>query len=79
MPNTETPASRVGSLIDGIAEMARSFQDRAEEAIRQVRRRLPPVVIEHKLDLLERHVDRGFKRLDEKLDEVLRRIGSMAA
>jgi hypothetical protein len=59
--------------------MARSFQDRAEEVVRQVRRRLPPVVIEHKLDLLERHVDRGFKQLDEKLDEVLRRIGSKAA
>jgi len=32
------------------------------------------VALEHRIDALERHIDRRFKEVDAKLDEVIRRL-----
>ncbi len=65
--------------ITTLIEAARSFQDRATRLARQMRDRLPPVVIEHKIDALERHMDRRFKQLEERLDEIARQLRARAA
>jgi hypothetical protein len=46
---------------------------------RTLRDRFPPVVLEHRIDALERHLDRRFKEVDAKVDELMRRVGSKAA
>jgi hypothetical protein len=73
MSTQRTAVDRLTSVIpeayrQGIMRLARDLRDR-----------LPPVVLEHRLDALERHIDRRFKEIDAKLDELMRRAGSKAA
>jgi hypothetical protein len=62
---------------DRLARAGTSLQ--LERFARRVRDQLPPVVIQHRIDALERHVDRRFKEMDAKLEQVLRHLESRAA
>ncbi len=68
-----TMMDRLVSLIPG------SYRREVSRIAARLRDRLPPVMIERRIDALERHVERRFTDLEAKLDEVLRRITSRAA
>ena len=55
------------------------YRDELARLARGLRDRLPPVVIERRIDALERHIDRRFKEVEAKLEEIARRAGSKAA
>jgi len=38
----------------------------------RIRRRLPPVMIEHRIDVLERHVDKRLSEIEAKVEKILR-------
>ena len=45
---------------------------------RGVRDRLPLFVVQHRIDALERHIDRRFREVDAKLDDLARRMTKAA-
>ena len=61
-----------------IGAVPKGYRDEVSRIARKVRDRLPPVVIERRIDALERHVDRRFKEMEAKLDELGRRMGARA-
>jgi hypothetical protein len=56
-----------------------SYRREVTRFARQLRDRLPPVMLEHRIDALERHVDRRFLELEKKLDDVLARLAAKAS
>jgi hypothetical protein len=56
-----------------------TYRQEMVRVARRLRDRLPPVVIARRIDALERHIDRRFKEMAAKLDELSRRVGSGAA
>ena len=56
-----------------LAAIPKRYVDGVTGAARRVRDRLPPVVIEHRIEALERHIDRRFKEMEAKLDEAMKR------
>lgn len=75
MTSTEQPGV-VDRLVGVIPP---SYRREVTRFARQLRDRLPPVVLEHRIEALERHVDRRFLELDRKLDEVLARLAAKAS
>lgn len=73
---TTTQASVVDRLVGVIP---REYRVGMSRFVRQLRDRLPPVVLEHRIDALERHVDRRIHDLEDKLDRVLERIASKSS
>jgi hypothetical protein len=55
-----------------------SYRDEVVRLARGVRDRLPPFVVQHRIDALERHMDRRFREVDAKLDELARRMTKAA-
>ncbi len=68
-------ATVAGRLIGAVPK---GYRDELSRIARKLRDRLPPVVIERRIDALERHVDRRFKEMEAKLDELGRRTGTRA-
>jgi hypothetical protein len=56
-----------------------AYRQEITRLARGLRGRFPPVMLEHRIDALERHIDRRFKEVDAKLDELMRRVGAKAA
>jgi hypothetical protein len=67
----------VGERLIGVVPKA--YREELARIARMVRDRLPPVVIERRIDALERHLDRRFKEVEAKLEELGRRVGTRAA
>jgi hypothetical protein len=67
--STREPAGFFDRLV---AAIPKRYLDEVTRAARRVRDRLPPVVIEHRIDALERHIDRRFKEMEAKLEEIRR-------
>jgi len=40
----------------------------------RIRDRLPPVMVEHRIDALESHLDRRLGEIEAKVEEILRRM-----
>lgn len=55
--------------------MPEGIQREVTRLTKRVRDRLPPVVIEHRIDVLERRMNRRLKEIEGKLDDLLHRIG----
>ena len=68
-----TMTERVIGMLPG------SYRKEVTRAVNGIRNRLPPVVLEHRIDALERHVDRRFEGIEAKLDEIVARLRSRAA
>jgi hypothetical protein len=73
MATTATMMERLAGVVP------KPYLDDAARLMRRLRDSLPPVVIVHRIDALERHFDRRIAALEAKLDETLRRIGTKAA
>jgi hypothetical protein len=71
-----TQRTAIERLTDIIPE---TYRDQIARMARGLRDRFPPIVLQHRIDHLERHIDRRFKEIDAKLDELMRRVGPKAA
>ena len=50
------------------------YREEVSRVAHRIRDRLPPVMVEHRIDTLERHVGERLARLEAKVDELLRRL-----
>ncbi|HET9597238.1 MAG TPA: hypothetical protein VFP65_16740 [Anaeromyxobacteraceae bacterium] len=66
-----SPANLLGRLVESVPAQYRQEVTRVASRIRD---RLPPIMIEHRIDALERHVDERLTRLESKVDEILNRL-----
>ena len=68
------------SLADRLVELVpQSYRHELSRMVRQVRDRLPPVVIERRLDAIERRMKHGFEAIEAKLDAIERKLAQKAA
>jgi len=44
-----------------------------------IRDKLPPIMVEHRIDAFERHVDERLSQIEAKIDEVLQRLTKPSA
>ena len=76
--STHEPAR--ASVLDRLTDMVpKGYREEVMRVARGMRDRFPPIMIERRIDALERHIDRRFKEVETKLDELMRRVGSRAA
>jgi len=57
--------------------MRPEFPELTEEVARfanGIRDRLPPIIVEHRIDALQRHLDARLDAIEAKLDQVLGRL-----
>jgi hypothetical protein len=60
-------------VVDRLVELIpRTYRHEANRLAQQMWDRLPPVAILHRLDALERHVDRRIRELESKVDALAR-------
>lgn len=73
MSTQRTAIDRLTSVIP------EAYRQEITHLARGLRDRFPPVILEHRIDARERHIDRRFKEVDAKLDELMGRVGAKAA
>lgn len=73
--NTSKESGRNTLLDRVVASLPVQYRQGVTRVATRIRDSLPPVMIEHRLDALERHVDERLAELEAKLDEILRRSG----
>ena len=65
------------SMMDRLADVVpKPYREEMVRFARRVRDRLPPVMIERRIEALERHIDRRLGQIEAKLDAVLARLES---
>ena len=69
--NGSTRTTVLGRLVEAVPEQYRQEMTRLAQRIRD---RLPPVMIEHRIDALERHVDSRLSEIEAKVEKILRRL-----
>jgi len=69
--NETTQTTVLDRLVGAVPEQYRQEMTRLAQRIRD---RLPPVMIEHRIDALERHVDSRLNEIEAKVEEILRRL-----
>jgi len=69
--NETTQSTVLDRLVGAVPEQYRQEMTRLAQRIRD---RLPPVMIEHRIDALERHVDSRLSEIEAKVEEILRRL-----
>jgi hypothetical protein len=67
--NGTTQSTILDRIVGAVPEQYRQEMARLAQRIRG---RLPPVVIEHRIDALERHVDARLSEIEAKVEEILR-------
>jgi uncharacterized protein YllA (UPF0747 family) len=72
MSSNETTRSTVLDRLVGA--VPKQYRDEMTRLAHRIRDRLPPVMIEHRLDALERHVDKRLSEIEAKVEEILRRL-----
>ncbi len=67
--NGSTRTTVLGRLVEAVPEQYRQEMTRLAHRIRD---RFPPVMIEHRIDALERHVDSRLSEIEAKVEKMLR-------
>jgi hypothetical protein len=72
--NSGSQESR-NTLIDRlVGSVPAQYREEVSRVANRIRDRLPPVMVEHRIDALERHVDQRLAEIEAKVDEILRRL-----
>ncbi len=75
MSNTNSREDRRNTFLDRlVASLPAQYRQEVTRVANRIRDSLPPVVIEHRLDALERHVEARLAAMETKLDEILGRL-----
>lgn len=71
-PESETTRS---SILDRlVGSVPAQYREEVTRVAHRIRDRLPPVVIEHRLEALEKHFDERLSAIESKVEEILRRL-----
>ncbi len=76
MPDTtsRTESGRNSFLDRLVGSVPAHYRQEVARVANRIRDSLPPVVLEHRLDALERHVNERLVAIEGKLDELLHRL-----
>lgn len=69
-----TEGSERGFFDRLVASVPAQYRQEVTRVANRIRDSMPPVVIERRLDALERHVEERLGRIERKVDEVLDRL-----
>ncbi len=71
--NSQKASDRLAFLDRLVGLVPAQYRQEVTRVASRIRDSLPPVMIEHRLDALERHVDERLAGIEGKIDEILRR------
>ncbi len=57
-----------------VGSLPTQYREEMARMANRIRDRLPPIMVEHRIDALERHLDVRLDEIEKKLDQVLGRI-----
>ncbi len=69
-----TESSRNGLFDRLVGSVPAQYRQELTRVANRIRDSLPPVMLEHRLDALERHVDERLAAIERKVDEMLHRL-----
>jgi hypothetical protein len=72
--NASSESRRNNLLGRLVASVPTHYREEVTRFASRIRDRLPPIMVEHRIDALERHVDERLAHLEAKVDEILRRL-----
>ena len=72
--NSQKESTRNTFLDRLVGSVPAQYRQEVTRVATRIRDSLPPVMIEHRLDALERHVDERLTAIEGKVDELLRRL-----
>lgn len=72
MPDSKSHATEDTILDRLAAAVPERYRKELTLLARRIRDRLPPVMVEHRIDALESHLDRRLGEIEAKVEEVLR-------
>jgi len=74
MPNSKSHATE-SNILDRLAgAVPERYRKELTGLAHRIRDRLPPVMVEHRMDALEIHLDRRLGEIEAKVEEILRRM-----
>ncbi len=59
-----------------VGSLPAQYREEMSRVANRIRDRLPPIMVEHRIDALERHLDERLDQIEKKLDQVLDRLGT---
>ena len=76
MPDTISPkeSSRSAFLDRLFGAIPAQYRQEMTRVANRIHESLPPVVLEHRLDALERHLNERLVAIEKKVDEILHRL-----
>jgi len=66
--------NKQSSVLERLRAAPRQYREGMARFARDFREHLPPVVIEHRIEALEKHFDTRLSEIEAKVDEILRRL-----
>lgn len=72
--NSSNESSRNTILDRLLGSVPAQYRQQVARVTNRLRDRLPPVMIEHRIDALERHVDERLDAIYAKLDQIVARL-----
>ncbi len=72
--SVRTESSRNTLFSRLVESVPAQYREEVTRVANRIRDSLPPVMIEHRLDALERHVDERLSAIEAKLAEILARL-----
>ena len=71
-PNSRDETTRNTILDRLVGSVPAQYREEMSRVASRIRDRLPPVMIEHRIDALERHVDERLSAIEAKVETILR-------
>jgi hypothetical protein len=72
--NSHDATTRTTILDRLVGSVPAPYRQEVTRVANRIRDRLPPIMIEHRIDALERHVDARLNAIEAKVEEILRRL-----
>ncbi len=72
--NPRSESGRNGFLDRIVGSVPAQYRQEVTRVANRIRDSFPPVMIEHRLDALERHLGERLAAVEAKVDEILRRL-----
>ncbi len=78
MPTPQSPKDTAQStVLDRLVQsVPTQYREEMTRFANRIRDRLPPIMVEHRIDALERHLDVRLDELETKIDQLRELIGN---
>ena len=75
MPSTEGGNdTKQATVLDRLRAAPKQYREGVARFAHGIREHLPPAIIEHRMEALEKHFDNRLSEIEAKVDEILRRL-----